>query len=308
MSDEVPSADRSWPDWGILCEVVWQASALNRRSMHAAVSGRGCPGGRGPYGADRATGSPRVECANAGCLDFYHDLLLACHQRLEGACQAGWREPDDLRRYAFVVATRTIVDLKRRHRVRLGFPARPGRQDGPARRVVTALCHQRPSEAEWLTALFRMVREYAHTLDRTLADWPVDRWAREKTAYDGITRESTQLNRREIRADIAEVLTTAAGVLGPDWVVASILAPLRRGARAASIDDAPPPAVVVDLTEMVLCRSLRTSYLAARSAGVSATEAYRTAAGAVARIDDPPVTPEVRSLLRELDVELLGSL
>ena len=65
-----------------------------------------------------------------------------------------------------MVVTRLISDLKRQRRVELGYPARPGRSDGVASRVIAEIENQYPENGEWLVSLFRMIRDYAVKLDR----------------------------------------------------------------------------------------------------------------------------------------------
>lgn len=290
-----------WPD---LCEVVWQASSTTRLDLHLSVGKVRCPTPVAPYGrADPRALRLRPDCRDTGCLDLYHDVLLAARQRLERASERGTAgEQRDPRRYTYVTVTHLLADLKREQRVRQGLPARPGRLDGEASHVVHRFRATEPGQADWYIALFRMIRDYAHKPKRA-AGWPYDGWTLEKSRWDGRPRNIGDASRDELRADVAAVLRTARDVLGDTWVHLNVTYPLVLSTGTSGLDET-VPAPPVDLDSVLLGDALRRAYGRARRDGLTPVDALDRATQVVAGRAAPPLTPDIRSALRELDHEL----
>lgn len=286
--------------WAQLCDVTWQATSRERRALHATATGSRCPTRAAPYGT-AASSAERLgaECRRVGCIDLFHDVLLGTRRRLH---ELGGRAAtiEDPVRYAHVVAKRLLSDRHRSERVRLGWPARPGRSDGSAARVNESLYRSAPDRAEWLVTLFRMLRDYAHKIDRATPTWPLDGWVDEKSRIDKVAREPGRASRAEIRADIAEVLGVAEQVLGPTWVHVHIYHPLLSAMRPKSIDET-LEAPTSDHETVLLSAWLRSEYGRRRRQGLAADAALRQAAHVVAGVAVGSLDPETRLALVELD-------
>ncbi|HEX8511071.1 MAG TPA: hypothetical protein VF635_16440 [Propionibacteriaceae bacterium] len=272
--------------------------------MHVRQHGYGCPTPVAPYGKADPTARRTKECCRvSGCLDLFHDLLVASSTRLsriaEGEAGARARDP---RRYAYVVVTRLLVDLTREQRVRAGYPARPGRLDGEARRVVDALEAQDPECAGWLITLFRMIRDYAHKQGRVASSWPYDGWAAEKTHYVG--NRQHPVTRDEVRSDIAAILETARSTLGAAWVYTNVYQPLRSASGSETLNEAFLPTATEDLDILLLSIWLRQAYVRARRGGMATSEAFKLAATLVTGLEAPALTAEIRISLRDLEQDL----
>lgn len=309
LEDQFPGGgEGAFIGWMDLCEVVWQASSKLRADLHLRWRGYGCPTPVAPYGpADPGASRTSDHCRSTGCLDLYHDVLLASSERLSrlSSGETGVKARDP-RRYAYVVVTRLVIDLTREQRVRAGFPARPGRLDGEARRVVEALEAQNPVHAPWLIALFRMIRDYAHKPGRVGASWPYDGWAAEKMRQHG-GDGCHPFTRNEIRSDIAEVLEAARTTLGAAWIYTNVYQPLRCASGTDVLDEAFLPALSHDLDTLLLSSWLRQEYLRARRDGMASLAAFHHAARRVTGVDAPVMTAEIRSTLRDLDRDLAAA-
>ena len=76
MSNEDGASDAGL-NWAELCEVAWQASSVTRRGMHLAAR-RPCTDPRRAVRAFRPSGNRTDnDCRTSGCLDLFHDLLVA---------------------------------------------------------------------------------------------------------------------------------------------------------------------------------------------------------------------------------------
>lgn len=298
-----PAEDGRVLPWEQLAILAWQATSALRRDVHVRMGGRGCPTRRAPYsGVGVRSADSHSECANVGCLDLYHDVLLAAHLRLNGVRDGRLPEPRDVHGYAYTAITRLLADRKREARVRRGWPARPGREDGPAARVIERLWALDPQGAPWLVTLLRLLQHYAHRADRDSCAWPLLGWATEKTSFDGQPRADNEATRAEIRADITYVLRVATSVLGAQWVYVNVHQPLLTALEPVQIDPE-SHSTTTDLDELMLARWLRTWYAAARRRGLSRDAALADMAGRLG-VRELVVTNEVRAALADLDKDL----
>lgn len=290
--------------WEQLARLVWQATAAIRHELHLRMRGTRCPTKVAPYsGRPLRSANARAECEAVGCLDVFHDVLVTAYAKLRDLATTGDVQARDPERYAYRTITRLLTDGQREQRVRLGFDAKPGREDGPAARVISALWALDPEHAQWLVTLLRLMQHYAHKPGRASATWPLLGWAAEKSTLDHLARPDTEATREEIRADVAAVLRVATATLGAAWVREHIHHPLVVAQVAASFDsELPAPAQDVD--SALLASWFRTRYAVSRRGGMNRADALRAAAAAVGWRADIADSREIRAALRDLDADL----
>ena len=291
-----------------LAELIWQQTSRLRRSAHRAAGQARCWNRHAPYGPADPDGSRvRGDCLLAGCLDIVHDIYSAVEPRLTPAPR---RERSyDIRnhmRYANTVIGREVSDYERRRRVAVGLPAKPTRTDGAAGAILAALTSGAADEmaADWLHALFRMMRSYV-CLPYRPQGWPLDRWSLEKTLVDGIERiTGGETVRREISADITVVLRVAAEVAGARWLHENILDPLLAGGYVGQVDDQVLTAVShAGPDEELIWRLFRDCYVDALARGASRRQALTRSCRRVLGEDTPKLTPRLRELLDDIEHE-----
>lgn len=212
--------------WDIVAAQVWTMTRATRNRLHGHLAH--CPATANPYLAATSGQVLPVDprCESAGCLDHVHDVVAATMFKLRAANPTS---VDDWPGYVATVVRHELIDMRRRHRVSLGFPAKPARDDGVPGRVVARL-RQEPHEVRrtWLLTLFRIMRSYPFVEGRDNASWPLDGLTLEKSSIDGVARDvSSGAARCEIRQDIAWVLRVARETVGYQWVYDSIILPLR---------------------------------------------------------------------------------
>ena len=277
----------------IVAEAAWNAS---RDERGARCHQRGtCPTRVAPYGHADPNGQKAHEvCQLAGCLDLLHDLIVRVQQKL--ASGPGLAAVDDPAAYVFRVARNELVELGRSERAALGFPAKPSRTDGVVAHVNAALAAGGGARAEWLVALFRIMRCYPFSPQHIPGRWPLDGLVleRERHLPDEV---STQVI---VRSEIQRVLGVASEVAGQAWVYNAITLPLHaNGNRQELRDDHPDPACN-DIDE-VMGSLLRGAYQAHRARGLSRDEAFTRASVEVTGRRAPCQTPALRTALADLD-------
>jgi hypothetical protein len=292
-----------------LAELIWQRTSQLRRSAHRAAGQARCWNRHAPYGpADPDGTRVRGDCLLAGCLDIVHDIYSAVAPRLTPAPKRK-RNAYDIRnhlRYANTVIGREVSDYERRRRVAVGLPAKPTRTDGAAAAVLAALSEVAADEtaADWLHALFRMMRSYVCLTQRPQG-WPLERWAVEKTLVDGIERSAVDdAVRREISSDITLVLRVAGHLAGARWLHENILDPLLAGGYVGQIDDHRLTSVgSAGLEDELIWRLFRDCYIDALARGASRQRALTHSCRRVLGEDTPKFTPRLRELLDDIEYE-----
>jgi hypothetical protein len=286
-----------------LAELVWQLTAELRHEAHLPR----CRTSAAPYGRHDPSGT-RIgqDCRDAGCLDLVHDILVEVRPRLaQRWSRADIVRPTDALRYANGAIQRAVADIRRVRRVAVGLPAKPGRSDGPAARVVLELARRASDETEarWRVALFRMVRSYA-CRPSAVRGWPLDAWTAEKTRTDALPREvGSVTSQREIAHDIRLVQAVADHVAGPVWRYQNITEPMMRaGHHGAPLSIAEhEPSTAMTTEEAVLLELFRASYRQLRQLGASPLIAFRRSANDVFGADAGGLDRSVLALAAELD-------
>lgn len=296
--------------WDSLASLCWQASSKQRRAAHQRSGTPYCGTLGAPYTpGESGAPAPAATCLDNGCYDAFHDLLALARTKLDELATRGSFNPREAAHYTARLLTRLQTDRARQRRLGLGLAAKPGRPDGAARHVIAALhAGARDTEnARYLEALFRFLRDYAHTEGRRSVAWPVDVIATIKTEYDHLPRVigDTEV-RDEIAADIRLVLRTAEESVGAQWVHRMIWHPLMACVVAASIDEEDRLAAGGTLELEVLKRWAHEEYLQNRAMGMAPTQAFLAAGRTVAGDAPPMPDAAVLALLEELDADLPG--
>lgn len=207
----------------LLAEFVWFGTATLRRRAHVGAGRPTCPTRVAPYSSAVAT--VHQLCRDSDCLGIMHDIYGRVLRRLEQRGESV-ELVSERPGYVRTIVGSQVAEYEREARVRRGLPAKPTRNDGPARRVNEAL--DECVEAGWLQTLFRMMRGYACRDGRASSAWPVDAWSNEKSSHDGVLRGiGTTTARTELLKDIRAVIETAGRVAGKAWVNDTILHPLQ---------------------------------------------------------------------------------
>jgi len=295
-----------------LFELIWQETSALRRENHG---GRGCPTALAPYGERDPRGAKLADACLAGaCMDLVHDIYISIKPRLDEKLrrlnEAG--RLGDAVRYAHSTIKIEVVELGRRWRVARGLPAKPSRSDGVPGRVNTVLAERAEDTVagEWYNALFRMMRSYVCRPGAPGRGWPLDGWAQEKSKVDTRRRVvGGQRSRREIRADIAWVLSTAVEVAGSTWVHENITGSLQISSTQLSLDaietDYGPHPTVKPPDEDALVGLARSEFAQHRGRGVKQEEATRAALTNVYGIAPKHVPDDaVRRVADSLGLEL----
>ncbi len=234
-------------------------------------------------------------CEATGCIDLLHDVIARTLSKLE----ASRTRIESLPGFAYRTACHELVELKRSTRTREGLPARPGRADGVAGRVDDALRRAHGPAAEWLVAMFRIMRSYPFSSLHAPGRWPVDGLTREREIQVPHEAASPAIVQREI----ALVLVVARRVAGERWVYNNLTMPLLAHGRHCQLPEylAAPPE---DLETMVLSQRLKEAYRGLRLAGFGPEEALQRATRTVTGRAAPHLTPDLAEALDELDAEL----
>ena len=277
----------------IVAEAAWNAS---RDERGARCHQRGtCPTRVVPYGPADPNGQKANEvCQLAGCLDLLHDLIVRVQQKLKAG--SGLAAADDPSAYAFRVARNELVELGRSERAALGFPAKPSRSDGVVAHVNAALGAVGGPRADWLVALFRIMRCYPFSPQHIPGRWPLDGLVleRERHLPDEV---STQLI---VRSEIARVLGVATEVAGQAWVYTTVTLPLNANDNRQELRDDHPDPACHNIDE-VMGSLLRGAYQAHRMRGLSRDEAFTRASVEVTGRRAPHQTPALRTARADLE-------
>jgi hypothetical protein len=304
----------------VLGELIWQHTGKLRRAAHLMAGRLRCPSPTAPYGLLDPLGT-RVctDCRQDGCLDIVHEIYATAQPRLarrdEDLTQDAVR---DHARYANITVRREVSEYERRQRVAHRMPAKPTRADGIAATINAELSRLAAVtwEEQWWHALFRMMRAYVCRSDRTSTTWPLDAWAQEKTALEGLEGAGRDGSRREIGSgvcraeittDIAAVLAVATRLAGAAWVQTNISYPLIAGGVPHRIDDQLGPIVALDRVEDGgLWRLFEAIYLAGLDRRLGREAAFSVAFRRV--FGEPPagLTPALTQLLYDIEQDRLG--
>ena len=207
----------SWQEMGVL---VWPHTRQERNRLHGQHAY--CPA---PKSWDPDIHSLDARCESVGCFDLFHDVLLATVHRMN---QHDRPPTTNVPAYVARVVQHELVERQRRHRVSMGFPAKPSRSDGVAGRVIAAItAGSSEPDRTWLVSLFRILRSYPFTPGRTTSVWPLDGLTAEKCQADSHPRTiGSSEARAELRGDVEHVLAIARQVAGPQWVFDNIQLPM----------------------------------------------------------------------------------
>lgn len=252
-----------WSD--LVLSIVWRTSASLRNRQHRRHGRTRCFAG-GPPGAEGRWHDE--ECARAGCLDTFHDLLVGVVRQLRAA-----ETPSHSPAWLSAVARNELADQQRAARIRSGLPSRPERSEGPAGAVEDALTLSAttPHQQQWLLALFRMMRVYACRTDRTSARWPVESWTGEMSIRLG----GVAVTPTDVAADIRRVLDVATCTASASWVRRSILLPM----LAVRDEDLDLGGILSrhSVEEQTMVVLVASHFRVRRQAGVPAARAWREA-------------------------------
>lgn len=273
-------------------EAAWRASREERNARFHR--GTNCPTRAVPYGpGDPFARRVHDQCAASGCLDLHHDLIARVLTKLDALD----RDVLDLDAYTFRIASRELIDLKRAERSGSGFPAKPGRSDGVAGRVIAHL-DDHPTHSAWLVALFRILRSYPFSPHHVPGRWPVD----------GLVDERVKLLPHEpgapavVRREIAYVLAAARAVAGHDWVYTNITLPLHANGACAELTEFRAGAETgPDAEAAILSARLRTAYQLHRASGLDPASSFARASLEVTGLPAPALTAELAAALAELE-------
>ena len=279
---------------GDIANAVWQASAAERAiTCHA---NRHCPTRVAPYSAGDPTGVHVHEaCLSSGCLDLVHELLLRVMSALERrqTSQNGGGITN-LGGYVARIVGTAIVDMRREERVRRGFPAKPGRNDGAPGRVIKRLQAEPGVRGQWLPRLFRIMRQYPFSPQRVPGHWPIAGLI----AEHALMSDQRVADEAEIRQDITYVTRIAADVLGAAWVHDNLTTPLACSSGVEQLQEADgvvPPAT----DEQCLAALVLSSYQGLLRKGVLRDDALHEAVKRVCGVDID-VTDELHDAMKEL--------
>lgn len=242
-------------------------------------------------------------CVSDECLDLLHELMIEVQSRLVRRASRISVQPVDPVRYAASMVPSVLTDRARIRRVRMGFAAKPGRADGRAMRVNVRLQEIATSQAQasWFVALFRILRDYAHTEGRASAVWPLAGLAMERARYDGGPAGLGALAaEREIRLDIRTVLNVATEVAGEEWVSRLIWQPLVSGVMATELPD-DERATDSSMEGRVLTAGFRAEYLSCRTRGLPVQAAFHAAARVVGGNPSGGPDADVLALLEDIE-------
>lgn len=284
-----------------LAVICWHGTMAVRRKAHMGHGRHGCPTTKAPYGeADPQGRFVQDLCYFDDCIDIFHEVLIDVTARLARRWATG-EPPVDPVRYAARVVPTAVVDLHRRGRVAMGWPAKPTRADGKAAVVNAELVHSAPdmTVGEWYVRLFRILRGYANSEGRTGASWPMDGLAKEKAKYAAET--DSDMSTTTVAEDIRHVLDIAAEAAGRTWVHQIIWHPLLSGVMRTELpDDLVAPGS--ELEDEILSRWFQAEYKARRSEGRTVIESFQAAGAAVSgrRVSEPDA--DVMAALEDLDL------
>ncbi len=278
----------------VVSRAAWLASHDERNSRFH--SNGYCPTRVAPYSTADPDGTRVHEvCRVAGCLDLLHELLLRTLKKLKPKLTT--TTIDDVSAYAFRTACRELTELRRAERIAQGFPAKPARGDGTAARINLALSSQPNESAEWLVALFRIMRSFPYSAQNLTGQWPVGGLVAERTRYLADQPSSPAVIRREAML----VLSIANSVAGHKWVYCNLILPLHAcGARSILEDSHSAPAE--DCEVRLLSSMLRTTYQRYRAQGYSPQEAFERASVDVTGRPAPPPTSDTKAALSDLEL------
>lgn len=269
------AVDNTWEALSIsvLASASWRASAEVRSARHGTAGY--CPTAQAPYGdSDPRGAAVNPACDATDCLDLHHDLIIRVRNKVLRHRDANPDRPIiSLAAFVTKVAKSELIELQRKDRTKMGFPARPTRDDGAAGRVNGALARDHERGA-WLVRLFRVMRGYPFGKNHVCASWPLDGLLIEREKF----LPGGDLNC--IRREIDLVLATARAELGVAWVHDNLITPLMSRAKTAELD--------VNLSEgetpfedLAMVGMLRQEYWGFRYQGYSSRAAVRAASQAV---------------------------
>lgn len=275
-----------------VAEAAWLVA---REERSARFHGYGyCPTKVAPYGsADPEASGIRQICRVAGCLDLHHELIARLLKKLGSGFGSAIDNPGA---YGYRTARTELVDLKRRDRTAVGFPAKPTRLDGAAGRVDAALRMANGPDGEWLSILFRILRSYPFSPHHVAGRWPVDGLATERARH--FPTDADQV--AAVKRDITVVLERAGEIAGHRWVYDNLTLPL----NASGIPTELPGNCASDANNdlhALMGRMLWQAYLRERASGLDPHEALDAAAREVTGLGAPAHTQEVKQALAEIE-------
>lgn len=283
-----------------IADAAWRVTR-EERETRCHQRGR-CLTRSAPYGSrDPQARRVHEHCMSAGCLDLLHDLLVRVLAKLQHRDGDAGSAIADLGAYAGRVAARELIELKRAERVAMGFPAKPGRCDGVAARIIARLESDAGAEGPWLVTLFRIMRSYPFSAHHVNGRWPVDGLVIERATYfPGWNGPET------VRHDINRVLCVARECAGHEWVFNNLTLPLNSHGVIDELPDDAVEATDVDI-DSVVGRLLRADFRRNLASGRSSREALRSAVRAVAGGDEPVPSEGFDEMLAELEWEFAGA-
>ncbi len=274
-----------------VAEAAWSAAHDERSRLHPSTR---CPTHNAPYG-DKDPWGERLhpQCQTTGCLDLHHELMeRMINQVRKSTARAPERTIHRHKAYLSRVATTQLVELSRAARVKLGFPAKPTRDDGAAGRVTRALSEE--PRGPWLVILFRILRAYPFTQNHTTAQWPLGGFAEECGKVLGTPLPTAE----EIKADINHVLHVARSLLGNAWVHDNIILPLRSHAPTLELFEEYPSES--DTTDSLMAWQLTATHRKLLAQGMASEDALRRAFKRIYGVVLREITPAINSAFEDL--------
>ncbi|RRD49381.1 hypothetical protein [Arachnia propionica] len=275
-----------------IAEIVWHTTAAWRATT--CHDGTYCPTKRAPYGhGDPGAVMMAEECRRKGCLDLVHELLMhvetsltkeSVQRNLEGVAKVGG--------YIRTMVTTHMSDMRRKERVKRGFPAKTNRDDGAPGRVNAVLRTTEGERGEWLVQIFRILRSWPFGANHVAGHWPVS----------GLTQEYLKnhkdpIDEAQVLADIRKVLQVAKEVLGATWVHDHLTLPSHSNGPAEALSDtsalAEPPT-----TDHALATMLVSAYDRLQRKGASDDEALMRAIKEIYGVE-VRITREIREAVQE---------
>lgn len=277
-----------------VAHAVWKETRSER--SHRYHRGLYCPTRVAPYSTDDPYGRAIHEfCAASGCVDLLHDVIARVLTKLD----ASTKPVVNVAAFCYRVARRELVEVKRAERTKAGFSARPSRSDGVAGRVDAALQDTGNGTADWLVALFRILRAYPYSPTHIPGRWPVEGLMQERETRLPCEASSPEI----VRAEIAHVLRVATTVAGYQWVYDNLTFPLHAHGADSELPET-LSAPLEDRETTILSARLKESYQRLRLAGLSREEALNRAALTVTGLVAPALTADLVKALKELEPEL----
>lgn len=274
-----------------VAEAAWSAAHDERCSrLHRSAY---CGTRSAPYG-DKDPAGERLHprCQAAGCLDLHHELMERMITQIRKGTARTPERTIQHTAYLSRVASTQLVELSRAARVKLGFPAKPTRDDGAAGRVTRALSEE--ARGQWLVALFRMLRAYPFR-NHVTGQWPLNGFAEECGKVLGPPVPTAE----EIKADINHVLRVARTILGNAWVHDNVILPLLSHTPTLELFEC-YPSEGTNTTETLMAWQLATTHRKLLAQGVASEDALRRAFKRIYGVVLREITPAINSAFEDL--------